>query len=232
MSNFTKAYIDLIIKQYWIKPRARAEIEAQAASWQIVYDLLNSFVDAFDIDLATAHRLDIIGRVVGMPRLIPHALAKIAFGFDENPNARGFGEAPFLDKFAPAYSDLQLDDNAYRLFIKAKIARNIGGPMLVATDRVSLQDVIDAIFNGAAYVVDNFDMSLTLYVSPSIELPYILAIRDLDLLPKPQGVRYDIVIQADPLGAFGFADNVNARGFADAFNPAALGGTLANKVIL
>lgn len=91
--------------------------------------------------------------------------------------------------------------------------------------------MILAAFNGRAYVVDNLNMSLTLYVSPSVSLERLRLIRRLNLLPKPQGVRYDIVIQAEPGFTFGFDSNPNSVGFADRFDSGRVGGYLARKVI-
>lgn len=240
--SFESEYRDLIIKQYWDKPKARAEIELQAATWSITFQWLQSFETEFDIDLATGERLDILGRIVGINRIVPFVLDKIAFGFDENPNARGFddkftgplvGAAPFLDKFEQPYTTLQLNDNDYRFFMKAKIAKNAGSAYMVGDGEVSIQDVINTTFDGRAYVVDRQDMSLALYVSPVFDLERLRAIQRLDLLPKPQGVRYDIIVQAAPGETFGFSDNPNALGFANKFDLAnEPGGRFAIKVIM
>lgn len=240
MSTFTDAYVDLLIKQYWDQPNARAEVDALASQWEPAHTLYGAFPSAFDVDIATGDRLDIIGRIVGLPRVVPFVLAKVAFGFSENPNGRRFddkflsivGSGPFQDRFAPAYSDLTLDDATYRLFIKAAIARNNGSAYLVSDSRTSIQDVISALFDGHAYVLDKRDMTLVLYVSPLFDLELMAAILTLDLLPKPQGVRYDVVIQAAPGETFGFSDNLSALGFADKFDITQAGGRFALKVII
>ena len=238
--SFESEYVNLLIKQYWEKPKAYAEIGMKAGAWRKTFEWIDSFSEEFDLDNATGDRLDIIGRIVGIKRIIPFAVPKIAFGFDGNPNARGFDDkfsplpdrAPFHDKFERAYADLQLDDTAYRFFIRARISKNIGGPYLVDDQGLSVQSAISALFDGAAYVLDKKDMTLTLYVSPQYNLDNLLAILRLDLLPKPQGVRYDVIFQAGPGETFGFADNVNSLPFADKFDllnqP---GGRFAEKVI-
>lgn len=240
MTDFTDAYRDLLIKQYWDKPRARAEIELQVGTWESVRDILQQFGDAFDVDLAEDVQLDILGKIVGVRRIVPLVVPKVAFGFaDENPDARRFDDkfdpivisAPFQDRFAPTRTPLELDDNALRLFIKATAARNASSAFMVSDTRISIQDVINAIFDGLAYVVDKQDMLLILYISPVYELDYVTAIKNLGLLPKPQGVRYDLIIQAAPGETFGFSDNPNALGFADKFDPAQEGGRFALKVI-
>lgn len=239
MSEFTDAYVNLLIKQYWEQPNARAEIAAQASTWQTIRDMLASFGDAFDIDQATGHRLDIIGKIVGISRINPFVLPKVAFGFAENINAGRFddkfesilGAAPFLNKFEPTRTTLELNDNDYRFFIKAKVAINAASGFMLSDERISIQTAIGAVFGDRAYAIDNQDMTLTLYVAPDFDSTRLTAIRRLGLLPKPQGVRYDIIIQAAPGETFGFNDNPNALGFADKFDAAQTGGRFALKVI-
>jgi hypothetical protein len=239
--NFESEYVNLLIKQYWEKPKAAAEIEMMAGTWRKTFDWIDSFSDEFDLDNATGDRLDIIGRIVGIGRNIPYSIPKIAFGFDENPNSRGFDDlfsplddrAPFQDLFERAYTSLQLDDTAYRFFIRARIAKNVGGPYLVDEQGLAIQTAINTLFDGLAYVLDKKDMTLTLYVSPQYNLNDLRAILRLGLLPKPQGVRYGVVIQAGPGETFGFVDNVNSLPFADKFDLTNQpGGRLANKVVI
>jgi len=239
--SFESEYVNLLIKQYWEKPKAYAEIEMKAGAWRKTFEWIDSFSEEFDLDNATGDRLDIIGRIVGIKRIIPFAVPKIAFGFDGNPNARGFDDkfsplpdrAPFHDKFERAYTDLQLDDTAYRFFIRARISKNIGGPYLVDDQGLAIQEVVGTLFAGAAYVLDKKDMTLTLYVSPQYNLDILRAILRLDLLPKPQGVRYAVIVQAGPGETFGFADNVDSLPFADKFDLTNQpGGRLANKVVI
>jgi hypothetical protein len=234
--SFKSDYRDLLIKQYWDKPKARAEIELQAGTWSRAFDWLKSFISEFDLDLATGARLDIIGRIVGQPRLIPNALARVFFGFADNPNAGTFnnkegtvvGAAPFKDKWERAYTTYELNDNQYRLFLRAKIVRNTAGPQLP-----NINAAISTLFDGAAYVVDNNDMRLTLHVSPLYDEQTLIAILRSDLLPKPAGVSYDTIIKSAPGETFGFADNDNAQPFASKFDLVAEpGGRFAIKYFL
>jgi len=239
--SFESDYVNLLIKQYWEKPKANAEITFKAGVWRKTFDWIDSFSVEFDLDTATADRLDIIGKIVGISRIVPFVIPKIAFGFTENANARGFDDkflnlvdrAPFQDKFERTYTDLQLDDSAYRFFIRAKIAKNIGSPYLVDDQGLSIQSAVNTLFNGTAYVIDKKDMSLSLYVSPMFNLDQLRAIIQLKLLPKPQGVRYGVIVQAAPGETFGFEDNVNSLTFADKFDLTNQpGGRFANKVVI
>jgi hypothetical protein len=201
--SFESDYVNLLIKQYWEKPKANAEIEFKAGVWKKTFEFIDSFTGEFDLDTATDDRLDIIGRIVGIGREIPFSIPKIAFGFDENPNSRGFDDkfspledrAPFQDKFESPSTDLVLDDNAYRQFIRAKIAKNTFGPYMSGNDSLSIQQAVINIFGGLAFVTDNYDMTLTLHVSPLFNSTTLDALLDLSLIPKPQGVGYITVIE-------------------------------------
>ncbi|WP_336284042.1 DUF2612 domain-containing protein [Citrobacter arsenatis] len=143
--------------------------------WQIIADFIRN-PDNFDLDRVTGYRLDVIGRIVGLPRSVPAVIARVFFGLEGYLNTAGFDSksnaayvgAPFYSKFSPAYGDYQLADNEYRSFLRGKIARNAAGATIASDDRVSLQDVIQTAFNGEAYVTDRKDMTLALNVSPRV----------------------------------------------------------------
>ena len=229
-------YVEYLIKQYYDKPKARADIELLDKRYEDVANLLLAFETEFDLDFARGAQLDILGKIVGISRIVPKTLPKVYFGFDNNINARGFGSitnptrpsAPFFRIGQEAFTDTQLNDNDYRFFIKAKVALNYCQGVMVGDDeRISIQDVVWQAFDGLAYVVDNENMTLTLYVSPRIDNNKLNLIRTLGLLPKPAGVGYKIIIQAEPNLTFGFKNNPNAKGFASINNPAYNGGVFA-----
>lgn len=230
---------NLLIKQYWEKPKAKAEIELQASTWETTRAFLDALDPAFDLDNAVGAQLDVLGRIVGISRSVPEVIAKVYFGFSINPANEGFADrfdslrigGPFFDKFSSAFTDLQLNDNDYRFFIRVKAAKNRASGYVSSDQYISIQDVVLSAFEGQAYVIDNLDMTLTLYVSPTVSSDRLRLIRALNLLPKPQAVRYKVVIQAAPDESFGFSINPSARGFADKFDPLRQGGYLARKVI-
>jgi len=237
--SFVSEYRDLLVKQYWEKTKAKAEITLQAETWQQIFDWLNSFEEAFDIDSATGDRLDIIGRVVGISRSVPSILVKVFFGFDDNPNVTGFDEefeelgdlGPFFSKFSSQYSDLQLNDNDFRFFIKAKITKNSAHGVMTTDYFTSIQDAIIVLFDGLAYVEDNKDMSLTLHINSLVDDDRVRIISQLDIVPRPQGVRY-FIVQSNYGDTFGFDDNVNNKGFKNKFDPVVeAGGYFQRKLI-
>lgn len=230
-------YTLMLIKQYWEKPKAKAEIKAMLAHWQIIADFIRNPAN-FDLDSVTGYRLDVIGRIVGLPRSAPEVLAKVFFGFKGHLNSAGFSSksntaysgAPFFSKFSPAYGPYQLGDNEYRRFLRVKIARNAAAATIASEDRLSLQDVIQAAFNGRAYVTDRQDMTLALNVSPQVSMDELRLTVRLGLLPKPAGVRYEYFYQVTPGMTFGFSRNPEAKGFASKFNTAYQGGFFSRKI--
>lgn len=231
--------VNLLIKQYWEKPKARAEIELEAITWEKTRAFLAALDPAFDLDNAVSSQLDVLGRIVGISRSVPGVVPKIYFGFSNNPDSKGFASkfdqlrigGPFYSKFSSAFTDLQLGDSDYRFFIRVKASLNRASGYLSSDQYIDIQTVILSAFEGRAYVVDNLDMTLTLYVSPVVSLDRLRLIMALNLLPKPQGVRYKVIIQAEPGMTFGFSRNPLSRGFASKFDPLRQGGLFARKVI-
>lgn len=230
---------NLLIKQYWEKDKAKAEITLQASTWDTCRTLLEMLDPAFDLDNAVGAQLDVLGRIVGIGRSVPDVIPKVYFGFSINPTNKGFASkfdqmrigGPFFSKFSSAFTDLQLGDSDYRFFIRVKAALNRASGFLSSEIYPDIQDVILAAFDGRAYVVDNLDMTLTLYVSLVVSMDRLRLIRSLNLLPKPQGVRYKVIIQAEPGSTFGFSNNPLSVGFASKFDPLREGGFFARKVI-
>lgn len=177
-ADYLKKSLDLIILQYANKPNARAEITNLIQPYADIWEFFSSFIPAFDIDFATGHRLDLIGKIVDLPR------------------------GDFVD-----------DD--YRFFLKAKIASN--NVRAAMTGRQSLQDAYLYVFDAdQVMLVDNLDMSLTLIVFNSDLIDVIKQMKELKLLPLPQGVNITFLLYSSSNLNFGFEGQNNAAGFGQA----------------
>lgn len=231
-------YEQLLILQYFNQPKARAEIGLEAERWQATKDFMVQLQDAFELDNLTGDRLDKIGAIVGVGRIVPFAVTKDFFGFSINIDASGFANkfdptwigAPFVNKFATRFTATQLDDVNYLFLIKAKIAFNQVHAVM-AGDVTTLQDVIGFLFDGA-YVVDNKDMTLTLALPFSIDTDRVRLVFNSGLIPSPQGVGYSLIYQGTAGSTFGFSNNVNSLGFGNKFDSLYNGGVFARKVTL
>ena len=235
MSNkLTNEYILYLIKQYFEKPKANADIRNGLVDWQNQADFIENFGENFDIDNATGTVLDLIGRIVGLDRQVNDVTPVVFFGFSNNSNARSFSSfslpvrasAPFFRVGQPTFTAYQLQSNEYRRFLKIKIAKNICSPYLVSDQKISLQQVVFDAFSGLAYVTDRKDQTLSLYISPEISDEEAALILKLDILPRPITFSYNI-FRGVLGGSFGFSNNPSALGFSSISNPSRVGGTFA-----
>lgn len=102
-------------------------IDQQDSIQQVFKDLIQKR----SIDEATGATLDIIGEIVGQPRELISADLFNFFGFQGALKADTFGDfgvvnvgSKFYDFGTPLGGNVLLDDETYRLFIKAKILKN------------------------------------------------------------------------------------------------------------
>lgn len=212
--DFIDQYLELLIIQYSDRPNAIAEIELLTGTWSTVFDFFNAFFAEFDLDLAYGDRLDKIGKLVGVTRIVEEGLVKKYFGFEGITNALTFGAGPFFSIVNDSgFTSTELNDTQFRFFIRSKISKNISSAYMVNDDRRSLQQAIQFLFKNRAFVVDDKDMSLTIYVDESFPAEDLTLIQALDLIPRPQGVRIKNIISYEFGNTFGFANNPNAKGF-------------------
>lgn len=229
MNDFIQAYLNLLIYQYRGKPKASAEISTIVKEFGSIYELYNSFETEFNLDTARGAQLDIIGRIVGLLRTVPELAPRDYFGFDGDDTTHPYDELfdrivtyPFRELGSAEYADYQLEDNEYRGFLKAKISKNF-----LKSDIVSMNEIVMFLFNDLAEVVDNKDMTLDLYIDATIDPSLVRTIKQLDLLPKPQGVRYNNTItKYFDKETFGFEDDLDAAGFSE-FDGSIQGGRFA-----
>lgn len=227
-------YEQLLIKQYWDQPNARAEVALKADFALSIKTFLDNLANSFDLDVAVDDRLDKIGKLVGISRNIPLSVPKVLFGFAGYPATKGFSSktdplqqgAPFRSKFEPNYTDSQLNNNDFRKLIKAKIAKNTVRAFMAGEG--SLQYVINVLFDGQGRAFDNYDMTLNLQLPYSYDAILFNAIKTLDLLPRPNGVKYRTIYKSSP-ESFAFRGYAG-RGFSSKTTGRA-GGPFARKII-
>lgn len=185
------AYSDLIIWQYRNKPKAIATInlleQVIASSFVDLYQLQ----DVLNIETATGHQLDLVGKHVGQSRVMNGYQLRKFFGFRGSTHALGFsrgrlGGGQWYRRRDPLADSVRLSDDDYRFLIKCRILKNyqIG----------TLPNLIEAcrfVFDAECRVMDNYNMT----VSISIPKQHIsdfkkFAINNLDILPRQAGVQY------------------------------------------
>lgn len=198
-------------------PKFTAMVKAVSDAWAGVYDLLVDLPQVFDVDTAEGVQLDIIGRWVGQSRLISGVLLLQFFGFDDNPAALNFGEegnaaigGRFYGEGEPIAGTTLLADPEYRTLIKARIARN--------NAQGSTADIVRALqflFSAPAVVEDPGTMAIGVAIGRPLSLVELAIITNLDILPRPSGVRIAWQGYFNGDGYLGFDGQPGAVPFAE-----------------
>jgi len=207
-----------VAAQYQNSPNFLAYISALMAQSQDVERAFLQIATIADIDASVGVQLDVLGQIVGISRYVKDSLPVAFMGWDSQPGARSLGEegladigARLRDENESESSTNAASDAQYRLFLRARIARNH------TTGTVeSVQNALRYVFGAEIVIVDDknnmsFDISVGKRLSYTEQvLLYLLAI-----IPKPAGVRIATRSFFDPNFTFGFEGSPWALTFGD-----------------
>lgn len=170
-------YLNLFSSQYKLSPKL---LKFAALAWQPIDDLTNclTFITAnYDLDLANGAQLDVCGLLIGQSRTLSF-----------QPSG---GVSPVLD------------DNNYRLLLKAKRAQNNW-----SGKTADLYPIWQTLFPGGKIVInDNQNMTATIILSGSFSTLVLDMITNGLIVPRPETVEYTYITSDLPI--FG-ADQNNA----------------------
>ena len=155
MSN----YDDLLIYQYRKKPKAKATIHALMSEVDRIIENIDDLKNQWDIDLARGYSLDIIGRRIGVSRILPSFVSKGYFGYLETINAKPWGEGVWYRYSESTGGSLSLNDDDYRFLLKAKILKNFQNGTLDY-----LIDALQKLMSEDANAKDNLDMTVDIFL--------------------------------------------------------------------
>ena len=165
-------YLGTLTSEYRNSPKLNALLSALLQKFEDVSRVLVKLDTALDIDSAVGPQLDLLGGIVNAQRTVP---------------------------FTPSNGvSATLDDDTYRLYIKAKAARNLwDGTIdgLQATWQILFPQFTIAI-------LDNQNMTMTVFISGTISSILADLIRNGFIVPRPEGVLANYVLGNLP--AFGF----------------------------
>ncbi len=174
------------------------------------------------IDTAIGAQLDNIGEIVGQSRSIIDGAFVPYFGFEGQPNGNGFNTEPFWNGTDSLVTSGNLNDDDYRLYLKAKIVTNHSSGLhedfvrvfkiLFGEDTgVISEDIPNA--KAKIYIIHEFTEE---------EKLLIISSGKNKILPKPAGVGIEYF--EFPSGSpFAFASNPLATGFGTGGFPIAIG---------
>lgn len=204
-------YQKLITSYHKHKPKFYDHISLITQPLIDVQNATAKLIDDFDLDKAVGVQLDAVGLWVGIGRKIATPITGVYFSLDDEE--LGFDAGLWRGRF-DAGGFTELDDDTYRTIIRAKIAANHWDG---TTE--TLSDVYQIIFPDGKtkiFAVDNFDMTMSVYITGERITPVMKAVIELGYLDiKPSTVRiknYTITTESGPL--FGFdIDNEFISGF-------------------
>ena len=185
-------YADLLIMQYHSQYKARETIKIGTDIYcgdGVVLQLQ----DVLDIDAAEGKQLDLIGKILDCPRIIPGLTTDVQFFSFEKEDALGFStigkpsSGYFKDITLDYRSTYSLLDEEYRLLLKFKASAN----RAIATWK-QLDDLFYDVFGDNVQIVNNKDLSITFKIKDISTSNAILACVQLGYFQSPLGISYNI----------------------------------------
>lgn len=214
--DHTSLGLNRIATQYTESPKFKAYLTALLGYATVLETVLDVISQQTSIDVAEGVNLDVIGDIVGISRIIPFSIPLQFFGFtDSDPVGMPYGEeghieigSRFREENELATDSSVLNDIEYRSLIKAKIIKNHShgtGEDLIAGLRF--------IFNTDLIIIDD-NMNMTIDIAIGRNLTFLEKVLfDLDILPRPAGVRINQKETFVLNGYFGFEDQAGAQTF-------------------
>jgi len=151
-------YTDLIAPQHANRPKYMAMVALVAGCFVDQQNFLASMPAAFDLDNAVGAQEDVVGEWVGLSRRIKVPIEGVYFSWDtENV---GWDEGVWKRASDPDTGITSLDDESYRLLLRAKIGANHWDGSM--EDSVSILNGIFAPEGLTPTLTDNQDMTMTI----------------------------------------------------------------------
>lgn len=197
----------MLIQQYIRKPKARATIDLWCGELDTVMENVSDLLAQLDIDTASGYSLDIIGRRVGVSRTLPSFASKGYFAWKGAVGGKGWNKGVWYRYGESTTGTVVLEDFDFRFLIKTKILRNFQNGSLdyIFNSLVKL-------FGDNVNLTDNHDMTCTILLPLStLREAQVYMLNELDILPRPVGVKY--IVQDIGVKAFGFDGFINSQGF-------------------
>lgn len=223
-----------VATQYTESQKFLAYVRALLESSAELEAVLQKVAEQTDIDLAAGVNLDVIGEIVGISRIIPASVQLAFFGFQDNAAALNFGEegaqgigARFYDEGEPYLATSVLNDPEFRLLIRAKIVKNHA----LGTNEDVIAGLAYLFGGGMAIQVAVEDIGgMAIQVAVGRPLTYLekVLITNLDVLPRPAGVRISQRVTYSTTSYFGFDGQNSALSFGEEGQPS-VGGQFAEE---
>lgn len=201
-------YINLLPSANDDKPNFLAVLSALLQPFVDEQNVVASLIEKYDLDTAVGTQLDVVGQWVGFGRSVLSPLAGVYFSLDTEDV--GFDQGVWWEPDNPLTVLVDLDDDTYRLMLRAKIASNYWDGSLQ-----QLQQIFAEFFlvspGTYVFVIDNFNMTMTVGISGAIPgRIYQLLFLNTHVPFPPAAVLSDVVVTTEygaPLFGFDVENN-------------------------
>ena len=129
--DYYQEALSWITEHYKDKPVFQKHLQIMFLQHSALFHEINNLLQYRSLDTAQGRQLDIIGDLVGQPRVQAQAALYTFFGFLEDVTADTFGDLNdasiggyWYSKGSPIGGNLSLDDETYRRMIRARILKN------------------------------------------------------------------------------------------------------------
>ena len=177
-----------VINEYRSKPRMTKWLTMlpEIANEQLER-ALDQVYGSYDVDTVSGEQLDVIGRIVGVPRPISRGAAYDVFGYSGNDTYTNYNVAPYIGDGAMV--DTPLNNDLYRKLVKAKIARNVSDGTID-----SIIELVEMIIDiKVTALIDNGDMTFDIGIASELDNTTEYLLNNFDIIPRPQGVRLGVI---------------------------------------
>lgn len=209
MSAFYQAYShELIVNQLRDSPNYVEVIRLLAEDFDESSDIYDYIAKNINIMNAGGVWLDLIGDIVGVSRVFEKEIQPTYFGFSDQTNTTGFGQARFREPDDKTTASSVLNDDDYRVVIIGKIARNYGdvSEVGVATSVLNMTQADNVL------VYQGGPATFSVYVIGLISDNIKSILTGTDIIPRAAGVKMNLFFSGDG-NIFGFADQLGIKGF-------------------
>lgn len=145
------------------KPKFVAMVGLTTSAFGGVTDSLLSIPQSFDVDTAVGVQLDAVGLWVGIRRVQP--IDSVVLFFSWNIYGRGWNQSNWRGPYDALTSLTTLDDDTYRVLLKARIGGNYWGGSQQGLNSIAQSALLS--LGVTVTVVDNFDMTTSLLITGS-----------------------------------------------------------------
>lgn len=202
-TNTIATYLSLITAEHADKSNFVSFVNTLVSPLVDSQTFFTTLLTAFDLDTAVGVQLDAVGQWIGRSRHVITPLSGIYFSWDTQ--GLGWDQGSWQGKFDPNSGLTALDDEVYRLLLKAKVIMNSwDGSIPVAAK--ALTTLFGETPGTTISIVDNQDMTMTVAISGVVPSAVILSLLQggyVPIVPEGVGVNY-ITTSVNTTAIFGF----------------------------